>query len=84
MALISSASEVEAALVGGNTCSATSEETEFDMGLRGREAGSLVSQALGINRVININQEYRVLFILGSLKLLRYSPDSSAKPLEEL
>jgi hypothetical protein len=66
---------VDAALVGGSTCRATSEEIEreeeLDMGLRGREEGSLVSQALGINRVNNINQEYRVLFILCSLQLLK-------------
>jgi hypothetical protein len=71
MASISNGSEVDGALAGGNTCSATSEAGKFDMGLRGREAGSLVSQALGINRVSNINQEYRVRFILGSLKLLK-------------
>jgi hypothetical protein len=75
MALISSASDVAAVLAGGSTCRATSEEIErdgeLDMGLRGREAGSLVSQALGINKVNNINQEYRVLFILGSLQLLK-------------
>jgi hypothetical protein len=73
--LISSASDVEAALVGGSTCRATSEEIErdgeLDMGLRGRAEGSLVSQALGINKVNNINQEYRVLFIWGSLQLLK-------------
>jgi hypothetical protein len=71
MALISSASDVDVALAGGSTCNATSEVEEFDMGLRGREAGSLVSQALGINRVNNINQEYRVRFILDSLQLLK-------------
>jgi len=63
MASISSGSKVDGALAGGSTCSAISEEGELDMGLRGREAGSLVSQALGINKVSNINQEYSVLFI---------------------
>src|SRR5262245_16744848 len=82
MALISSGSEVDAALIGGTTWRATSEDKLE--GLRGRVAGSLVSQALGNNRVNNINQEYKVRFISGSLQLLKWFGNFSGKGLEEL
>jgi len=62
MESIWSGSEVDATLAGGSTCSAVVDEL-LNRGRRGREAGSLVSQAFGINKVNNINQEYRIFFI---------------------
>jgi hypothetical protein len=62
MESIWSGSEVDATLAGGSTRSAVVDE-DPNSGWRGREAGSLVSQAFGINKVSNINQEYIVFFI---------------------
>jgi hypothetical protein len=57
MASIWRGCEVEAPFVEGSTCSVVSaEEDEPKTGLRGRDAGSVVSQAFCINRKINANQ----------------------------